>query len=111
MYKDALRTLERNIGQPQVVVSAHLNKLNSFPQMNMHNSDNIINYSGCISSLVGVFESLSLDTDLKRAALLNIAIQKLNMKDSWSLHRQKHWVKPNLLDFIDWLKRKPKRTI
>ena len=106
MYKDALRTLERNIGQPQAVVSAHLDKVNSFPPLNMHNSDNIINYSGCISSLVGVTESLSLDSDSKIAALLNTAIQKLKMKDSLSLHRQKHWVKPNLLEFNDWLKEK-----
>ena len=45
MYKDALRTLERKFGQPQEVVSAHLDKLNkiNFPPLKMHNSDNIIN--------------------------------------------------------------------
>ena len=109
MYKDALRTLERKFGQPQAVVSAHLDKLNSFPPLKMHNSDNIINYSGCISRLVGVFKSLSYDSDLKSAALLNTAVQKLppNMKESWSLFTvKKHWVKPNLLDFNDWLKEK-----
>ena len=109
MYKDELRTLERKFGQPQAVVSAHLDKLNSFPPLKMHNSDNIINYSGCISSLVGVFKSLSYDSDLKSAALLNTAVQKLppNMKESWSLFTvKKHWVKPNLLDFNDWLKEK-----
>ena len=109
MYKDALRTLERKFGQPQAVVSAHLDKLNSFPPLKMHNSDNIINYSGCISSLVGVFKSLSYDSDLKSAALLNTVVQKLppNMKESWSLFTvKKHWVKPTLLDFNDWLKEK-----
>ena len=30
MYKDALRTLERKFGQPQAVVSAHLDKLSNF---------------------------------------------------------------------------------
>ena len=44
MYKDALSTLERKFGQPHAVVSAHLDKLNSFPPLKMHNSDNIINY-------------------------------------------------------------------
>ena len=109
MYKDALKTLERKFGQPQAVVSAHLDKLNSFPPLKMHNSDNIINYSGCISSLVGVFKSLSYDSDLKSAALLNTAVQKLppNMKESWSLFTvKKRWVKPTLLDFNDWLKEK-----
>ena len=71
MYKDALKTLERKIGQPQAVVSAHLEKLSSFPPLKMHNSDNIINYSATISSLVGVFKSLSYDADLKSASLIN----------------------------------------
>ena len=31
MYKDALRTLERKFGQPQAVLSAHLDKLGNFP--------------------------------------------------------------------------------
>ncbi len=31
MYKDALRTLERKFGQPQAILSAHLNRFNSFP--------------------------------------------------------------------------------
>ena len=58
MYKHALRTLERKFGQPQAVISAHLVKLSSFPPLKMHNSDNIIHFSGCISRLVGVFKSL-----------------------------------------------------
>ena len=109
MYKDALRTLERKFGQPQAVVSAHLDKISNFPPLKMHNSDNIINYSAAISSLVGVFKSLSYDADLKSASLLNQAVQKLppNMKESWSLFTvKKHWVKPTLLDFNDWLKEK-----
>ena len=109
MYKDALRTLERKFGQPQAVVSAHLDKLSNFPPLKMHNSDNIINYSAAISSLVGVFKSLSYDADLKSASLLNQAVQKFpaNMKESWSLFTvKKHWVKPTLLDFNDWLKEK-----
>ena len=109
MYKDALKTFERKFGQPQAVVSAHLEKLSSFPPLKMHNSDNIINYSATISSLVGVFKSLSYDADLKSASLLNTAVQKLppNLKESWSLFTvKKHWVKPTLLDFNDWLKEK-----
>ena len=66
-YKDALRTLERKFGQPQANVSAHLDKLSNFLPLKMHNSDNIINYSAAISSLVGVFKSLSYDADLKRS--------------------------------------------
>ena len=106
-FTDALSS-KRNDPLPEWKLS-HLDKLNSFPPLKMHNSDNIINHSGCISSLVGVFKSLSYDSDLKSAALLNTAVQKLptNMKESWSLFTvKKHWVKPNLLDFNDWLKEK-----
>ena len=107
MYKDALRTLERKFGQPQVVVSVHLEKLNRFPSLNMHNSDKIITFSGCILNLRGVFQSLSYVSNLKIAALLNTDIQKLppNMKESWSFFTVKtHWAKPIVLDFNDWLK-------
>ena len=109
MYKDALKTLERKFGQPQAVVSAHLDKLSSFPPLKMHNSDNIINYSATISSLVGVFKSFSCDSGLKSTSLLNTAVQMLqpNLKESWSIFTvNKHWVKPTLLDFNDWLKEK-----
>ena len=109
MYKDAIRTLERKFGQPQAVVCAHLDKLSNFQSLKIHNSDNILNYSAAISSLVGVFKSLSYDADLKSASLLNQAVQKLppNMKESWSLFTVKeHWVKLTLLDFNDWLKEK-----
>ena len=77
MYKDALKTFERKIGQPQAVVSAHLDKLSSFPPPKMHNSDNIVNYSATISSLVGVFKSLSYNSELTSASLLNTAVPKM----------------------------------
>ena len=111
MYKDALRTLERIFGQPQAVLSAHFDKLSNFPPLKMHKSDNIIKYSAAISSLVGVFESLSYDAVLKSASLIDQVVQKLppDMKESWSLFTvKKHWVNPTLLDFNDWLKEKAK---
>ena len=64
MYNYALRTLERKFGQPEAVVRAHLDNLSNFPPIKMHNSDNIIIYSAAISSLVGVFKSISYDADL-----------------------------------------------
>ncbi len=107
MYTDALKTLERKFGQPQTIVSAHMEKLANFPPLKMHSSDNVISFSTMISSLVGVFKSLSFHSDLKGSALLTQAIQKLppNMKESWSRHTVKrHWERPTLLEFNDWLK-------
>ena len=109
MYKDALKTLERKFGQTQAVFSAPLDKLSSFPPLKTHNSDNTINYSATISSIVGVFKSQSYDSDLRSASFFNTAVQKLppNLKESWSLFTvKKHWIKPTLLDFNDCLKEK-----
>ena len=109
MYKDGLRSSERKFDQPQAVVSEHFYKLNSFPPLKMHKSNSFINYSGCISSLVGVYKSLSCDLDLKSAAFLNTAVQKLtpNLKASWSLFSvKKRWVKPTFLEVNEWLKEK-----
>ena len=109
MYKDAFKTLERKFGHPQAVLSAHLDTISSFPPLKMHNSDNTINYSATISSLVGVFKSLSYDSDLKSASLFKTAVQNLppKLKESCSLFTvKKYWVEPTLLDFNDWLKEK-----
>ena len=109
MYKDALKTLERKFGQPQNVITARLDKLSSFPQLRMHNSENIISFSMTISSLVAVFRSLDYEEDLKSVSLLNQALSKIppNMRKSWSLFVVKrNWSRPNLIDFNNWLKDK-----
>ena len=69
-FCDALRILERNFSQHLSIVGAHLDKLNSFPPLKINKSDHVINYLGCISSLVGVFNPLPNEWDLKSAALL-----------------------------------------
>ena len=102
LYRDALKALERKFGQPQAVVTAHLEKLSNYPAVKIHNSESIINYACAISSLIAVFQSLKYDADLFSSALLNQAVQKLppNLKESWSLHTlKKGWLRPSLLDF------------
>ena len=44
-YKDALKTLERKLGQPQTIVAAHLEKLWNFQFLKMHNSESIISFA------------------------------------------------------------------
>ena len=75
----------------------------------MHNSESIINFASCISSLVAVLKSLGYEYDLKSTSVLNqvISILPPNMKDSWSLHSvKKCWRQSNVLDFNDWLRDK-----
>ena len=109
LYKDALATLQRKIGQPDAVVGAHLDKLSNFPPLKMHNSENVIGFSSAISGLVAVFKSLSFNDDLKSVNLLNQAVSKLppNLKEAWSMQTvRRQWHRPTLLDFNEWLKEK-----
>ena len=113
MYKDALATLQRKFGQPHAIVGAHLDKLNTFPPLKMHNSENeiFVSFSSAISGLVAVFKSLSFNDDLKSVNLLNQAVSKLprNLKEALSMHAVRHnWQRPTLLDFNNWLKKKAK---
>ena len=109
LYRDALKALERKFGQPQAVVTAHLEKLSHYPAVKIHNSETIIIYACAISRLIAVFQSLKYDADLFSSALLNQVVQKLplNLKKSWSLHTvKKGWLRPSLLDFNLWLQEK-----
>ena len=109
MYKDALATLQRKFGQPHAIVGAHLDKLNNFPPLKMHNLEKVISFSSAISGLVAVFKSLSFNDDLKSVNLLNQAVSKLppNLKEDWSMHTVRHnWQRTTLLDFNNWLKEK-----
>ena len=109
MYKDALATWQRKFGQPHAIVGAHLAKLNIFPLLKMHNSENVISFSSAIPGLVAVFKSLSFNDDLKSVNLLNQAVSKLqpNLKEAWPMHTVRHnWQRPTLLDFNKWLKEK-----
>ena len=85
MYKDALKTLEREFGQPQAVVTAYLDKLANIPPVKKHNSDSIISYSATVSSLNGVLRSPNHNQDLSSDSLPGQAVQKLppNMKEAW----------------------------
>ncbi|XP_075256623.1 uncharacterized protein LOC142349095 [Convolutriloba macropyga] len=109
LYNDAMKVLERKLGQPHAIVGAHLDKLNNYLQIKMHNSENIIAYASVISSLVGVFRSLSYEADLQSSSLVNQAVDKLppNLKESWCSHIVRNqWDRPTLLDFKDWLQTK-----
>ena len=84
LYKDAHKTLERKLGQPQTVVTAYLDELANVPPLKMYNSESIISYSATVSSLVGVFRSLNDNQNLSSPSLLGLAAQKLppNMKEA-----------------------------
>ena len=107
MYRDGLKILERKFGQPQNVVTAHLDSFSNYPPKKMHNSDTIINFATTVSSLVGVFSSLAHDSVLHSLSVLSEAGQKLppKLKESWSSHTvKKEWFRSTMLVFNNWLK-------
>ena len=86
MYTDALRSFECKFGMPQALVCGLSDKVSTFLSLKMHNGDKIINFSAAITRLIGVFTSISIDTDLKSASLINQVVQKLSLKlkESWA---------------------------
>ena len=104
-----MKALERKFGQPHAIVGANLDKLNNYPPLKMHNSENIIAYASVVSSLVGVFRSISYDASLQSSSSVNQAVEKLppNLKESWCSHIVRNqWDRPTLLDFNDRLQTK-----
>ena len=106
MYKDALKTLESKFGQPKNVITAHLEKLSSFPQLQMPNSENIISFSMTISSLVAVFSTLDYEEDSKEKRLF---FKSSSFENSIKHERivvtfvvKRNWSRPNLNDFNNW---------
>ena len=102
MYKDPLKTLELTFGQPETVVTAHLDKLANNLPVKMHNSESIIHHYATVSSLVEVFRPLNYVQDFSSTTSLGQAVQKRppNMKEGWAMHTVKRSLdRPTLIDF------------
>ena len=85
VYRDALKTLDQKFRQPQAVVTAHIDQLANYLSNKIHSSNQIIIcFPTKVSSLVGVFRSLSYDADFRSSSLLNHAVKKMppNLKES-----------------------------
>ena len=104
-----MKVLGKKFVQLHAIVGAHLGKLNNQTPLKMHNSENIFAYASVISSLDGVFRSISYDADLQSSSLVNHIVDKLppNLRESWRSHIVgNRWDHPSLLDFNDWLQTK-----
>ena len=90
-------------------MDAYFDKLASDNPVKIHSSEQIIDFASFIASTMGVFGSLNYANDLRRAAMLNQAVYKLppNLREQWSIHTVvKDMLRPTLMDFNGWLKRK-----
>ena len=79
--------MQRKFDKVQNFVWAHLIILASFAPLKKHSSENVISFSSVISRLVVVFQSLSIQDDLKSVTLFNQAVGKLKpiLKEAWPL--------------------------
>ena len=105
-YYDVFARLRRRFGQPHVVVSAHLERLNQFPPLRMHNSEQLIEYALAVSSFMHVLQSQNYYEDLNGSTNLALVVQKLppNLRESWSRHVVRSSLqRPTLLHFNSWL--------
>ena len=90
-------------------MGAYFDKLASYTPVKIHSSEQIIDFANFIASIIGVFRSLNYENDLRGAAMLNQAVYKLppNLREQWSMHTVvKDMLRPTLIDFNHWLKRK-----
>ena len=65
-----MKTPECIFGQTESVAGAFSEDLNSFPPVEMHNSDHIITFSGILSNLIGDSRPLIYNHDLLCASRL-----------------------------------------
>ena len=87
-------------------MGAHFNKL---APVKIHSFEQISDFANFIASIIGVFRSLNYENDLRGDAMLNQIANKLppNLLEQWSRHIVlKDMLRPTLIDFNDWLKRK-----
>ena len=104
MYRDALRVLERELGQPQTALRS-LKKLNCVPPVNLHKKESIINFACVISSCFVWIVVILGQSERNRHLKSSLCRLPPNMKKFWSSYMINHyWYCPNLIDFNVWLK-------
>ncbi len=106
MYRRACTTLERKFGQPHLIVSAQLSKLQKHPVVRLHDSAGIIEYSTLVAILVNVFIDLGYRYDLQSSSNIQVAVSKLppDLRMRWNEAVTIGNVKAASLEaFSDWL--------
>ena len=102
MYKDTLATLQRKFGRAHAVSAGNLDKLSTFPTLEMRNSENFVSFNCAISGPVAVFKSVSFKDDLNKLRPFNKALKNFppNLKEAWSMVSVSYnWQRSTLLDF------------
>ena len=103
----AFASLQKRFGAPHIIVGAQIEKLSKHPQVKMHNSASIIEFSQVVNSFVSVLSAEKFFSDLQSSSNLSLVVSKLpiNLRESWFGFIERLSV-VNLITFRDWLQQK-----
>ena len=106
MYNVAWNVPVRNFGKPQIVVSAQLKRVYSFPPMKPYDGAELIKFARIVSSCVNLLTQFNYVGDINSEGVLDSATRKLtlDMKTKWLTHvKQMNLYQPGLAVFSEWL--------
>ena len=106
-FDQAFASLQKRFGAPHIIVAAQIEKLSKHPQVKMHNSASIIEFSQLVNSFVSVLSAEKFFSDLQSSRNLSLVVSKLpiNLRESWFEFIERLSV-VNLITFRDWLQQK-----
>ena len=106
-FDQTIASLHKRFGAPYIIVGAQIEKLSKHPQMTMHNSASIFEFSQVVNSFVSVLSAEKFFSDLQSSSKLSLVVSKLplNLRESWfGFIERLSFV--NLITFRDWLQQK-----
>ena len=106
-FDQAFASLQKRFGAPHIIVGAQIEKLSKHPQVKMHNSASIIEFSQVVNSFVSVLSAEKFFSDLQCSSNLSLVVSKLpiNLRESWFGFIERLSV-VNLITFRDWFQQK-----
>ena len=107
-FDQAFAALKRRFGAPHLIVGAQIEKISKYPQVKMHNSESIIEFSQVVNSFVSVLSAENFFNDLQSTSNLSLLVSKLpiNLREQWFAVVERSTGPVNLLTFRDWLQQK-----
>ena len=108
MFSAAWSTLERKFGQPQLIISAQLSRIQSNPTMRYEDSKSLVEFADIVSNFVGFLQQCGYSNDLFSSSKLEIVTRKLSldMKRKWlgNIEKPQNRVKhTTLMDLNTWI--------
>ena len=68
MFIAAWSTLETKFGQPHLIISAQLSRIQSYPTMRYQTSKSLVEFADIVSNFVGVLQQFGYNNDFSDRA-------------------------------------------